>query len=81
MKTSNGAQRAAMAAAVLAVAVLQGCAVMTGVYVPDRAPTNSHSMVSRFDLLRSQSVSSGASASSALHMPRERESGLFYLRY
>jgi hypothetical protein len=80
MTTRRAGRRVAMAVALVGVAVLQGCAVMTGVYVPDRSPTTSHSMVSRFDksLLRSQS---GPSASSALHMPRERPSGLFYLHY
>ena len=79
--TSNGVgRRLGIAVAVVALAAVQGCAVATGVYAPDRSPTTSHSMVSRFDkrLLRSES---GPTASSALHMPRERASGLFYLRY
>jgi hypothetical protein len=72
--------RLLIAAAVVVLPGMQGCAVVTGRYVPDRSPTNSHSMVSRFDksLLRSES---GPTVSSSLHMPRERASGLFYLRY
>ena len=80
MKRSDGGRRLAIAAALVGFALLQGCAVVTGIYVPDRAPTTSHSMVSKFDVLRSQSVG-GSSVSSSLHMPRGRESGLFYLRY
>jgi hypothetical protein len=80
MTSSENGRRLVIAVALVGLAVLQGCAVMTGVYVPDRSPATSHSMVSRYDksLMRSQSA---PSASSALHMPREQASGLFYLRY
>jgi hypothetical protein len=73
-------RRLAIAAALAGFIVLQGCAVMTGIYVPDRSLTTSHSMVSRFDKRFSQPVG-GTTVSSSLHMPREREGGLFYFRY
>ena len=79
MTSSDNGRRLVIAVALAGLAVLQGCAVVTGVYVPDRSPTTSHSMVSRFSVLH---LSNGASpAGSALHMPQERESGLFYFRY
>ncbi|MDQ6633493.1 MAG: hypothetical protein M3Z10_01915 [Gemmatimonadota bacterium] len=80
MTSSDNGRRLVIAIALVGIAGLQGCAVMTGVYIPDRSPTTSHSMVSRFDerLMRSESA---PSASSSLHMPREQASGLFYLRY
>jgi hypothetical protein len=76
MRRNMNGRRLAIAFALAGVALVQGCAVVTGPFVPDRAPTTSHSMVNRFDKLHSQSV-----GGSSLHMPRERESGLFYLRY
>jgi hypothetical protein len=80
MSGSSVGRRLAIAAALAGFAVLQGCAVVTGIYVPDRSPTTSHSMVSRFDKRFSQPVG-GTTVSSSLHMPREREGGLFYFRY
>jgi hypothetical protein len=80
MTRSSVGWRLVIAAALIGFATLQGCAVVTGVYVPDRSPTTSHSMVSRFDKRFSQPVG-GTSVSSSLHMPRERPAGLFYLRY
>jgi hypothetical protein len=79
MTSSDKGRRLVIAVALAGLAVLQGCTVVTGRYVPDRAPTTSHSMVSRFSVLHFSN--GGSSASAALHMPRERESGLFYLRY
>ncbi|MFL5605586.1 MAG: hypothetical protein ACJ8AD_04000 [Gemmatimonadaceae bacterium] len=79
MTSSNKGRRLVIAVALVGLAVLQGCAVMTGPYVPDRASTTSHSMVSRFSVLHFSN--GGSAASAALHMPRERETGLFYLRY
>ena len=76
MRPSMHGRRLAIMVALGGMALLQGCAVVTGPFVPDRAPSTSHSMVSRFDKLRSQSM-----GGSSLHMPRTRESGLFYLRY
>jgi hypothetical protein len=79
MTASNMGRRLVIAAAVAGLGVVQGCAVMTGPYVPDRSSTTSHSMVSQFSKLHFSN--GGSPASAALHMPREQASGLFYLRY
>jgi uncharacterized protein YceK len=79
MTSSDKGRRLVIAVALVGLAVLQGCAVVTGVYVPDRSPATSHSMVSQFSKLHFSN--GGSPASAALHMPREQASGLFYLRY
>ena len=79
MTSSDNGRRLVIAVALVGLAVLQGCAVMTGVYVPDRSPTTSHSMVSRFSVLRFSNDYSPVST--GLRMPSEQASGLFYLRY
>lgn len=58
------------------LALVQGCAVVTGPYVPDRSSVSSRSMVSHYDVLRQQS-----SGGSPLHMPRTRERGIGFFRY
>ena len=73
-----------LAAALVGASVLQGCAVTTGLYVPDRAPLASHSMLSRFDKrfdMRYAEPTGGVATGSALHMPRERQTGALYFHY
>ena len=79
MTSSDKGRRLVIAVALVGLSVLQGCAAMTGVYVPDRSPTTSHSMVSRFSVLHFSNDYSPVST--GLRMPREHASGLFYLRY
>ncbi len=68
--------RLTLAATLIAIAILPGCAATTGPYFAERSPVASHSMVSRYDVLRSQSV-----GGSPLHMPRVRETGPMYFRF
>jgi len=75
---------AALTIALLGVAALQGCAVTTGIYVPDRSPVVSHSMLSRFDQrfdMRYAEPTGGLATGSALHMPRQRPAGALYFHY
>lgn len=65
-----------LAAMLSAMAVGQGCAATTGPYYAARAPIASHSMLSRFDVLHSQSV-----GGSPLRMPAPRETGPMYFRF
>jgi hypothetical protein len=74
----------ALAVALLGVAAVQGCAVTTGRYVPDRSPTVSYSMTSRFDKshdMRYAEPTRGLATGSALHMPSQRPSGALYFHY
>ena len=74
----------ALTVTLVGAAALQGCAVTTGVYVPDRSPVVSHSMLSRFDKrfdMRYAEPTGGAATGSALHMPRERQMGALYFHY
>jgi hypothetical protein len=71
-------------AAVVGLALIQGCAVTTGVYVPDRSDIVSHSMTSRFDQslnMRYAMPTGGLASGSALHMPHERQSGALFFHY
>lgn len=86
---SNGKGRASGMAVALVVALagsalLQGCAVTTGRWVPDRAGITSHSMTSRFDQRLNMMYAEpggGLASGSALHMPQSRPSGMFFFRY
>ena len=74
----------ALAVALAGAAALQGCAVTTGVYVPDRSPIVSHSMLSRFDKrfdMRYAEPTGGVAAGSALHMPRQQPSGALFFHF
>jgi hypothetical protein len=71
----------AVGVALAGAALLEGCAVVTGPYVAERAPVSSHSMVSRFDRRFLQADGSAPNRASPLYMPRMRERGLFYFRY
>jgi hypothetical protein len=84
MRGNAKVKLAALVIALLGAAALQGCAVTTGLYVPDRSPVVSHSMLSRFDQrfnMRYAEPTGGLSSGSALHMPRERPTGALYFRY
>lgn len=61
-------------------AALQGCAVTTGVYVPDRSPIVSHSMLSRFDM-RYAEPTGGLATGQALHMPQHRPTGVLFFQF
>ena len=74
----------ALAVALLGAAALQGCAVTTGRYMPDRSPTVSYSMTSRFDKsldMRYAEPTGGLATGSALHMPTQRPTGSLYFHY
>ena len=80
----NGTMRRSIGVAVaMAIgAVLQGCAVTTGRYVPDRSAVASHSMLSRFDarFQERQSYSTPATGS-ALHVPQTRTYSRYLFTY
>jgi hypothetical protein len=67
---------AAIAVAMLGASFVQGCAVTTGRWVPDRAVAGNHNMVSHYDVLHQQSA-----GGSTLHMPRPQRSYSPYLLY
>ena len=74
----------AMAVALVGAAVIQGCAVTTGVYVPDRSAVVSHSMLSRFDRrfdMRYAEPTGGVATGSALHMPRQDPAGVLFFHF
>jgi len=74
----------ALAVALVGVAALDGCAVTTGRYVPDRSPIVSHSMLSRFDQrfdMRYAEPTGGLATGTALHMPRQQPSGVLFFHY
>jgi hypothetical protein len=72
----------ALAIAIAGAALLQGCAVVTGPYVAERAPVSSHSMLSRYDKrFYSADGSAPKSGGSPLYMPRTRERGAFFFQY
>jgi hypothetical protein len=74
----------ALAVALLGAGALQGCAVTTGVYVPDRSPIVSHSMLSRFDKrfdMRYAEPTGGVATGSALHMPHQQPSGALFFHF
>ena len=74
----------ALSVALVGAAALQGCAVTTGVYVPDRSPVVSHSMLSRFDQrfdMRYAEPTGGVAAGSALHMPQPKPTGVLFFHF
>jgi hypothetical protein len=74
----------ALTVALLGAGALQGCAVTTGVYVPDRSPIVSHSMLSRFDKrfdMRYAEPTGGVATGSALHMPHQQPSGALFFHF
>jgi hypothetical protein len=75
------ARLAALAVAIAGSALLQGCAVVTGPYMADRASVTSHSMLSRYDKRFLNADGSRPSGASSLHMPRVREQGALFFRY
>ena len=81
MNGKTTARLLAFGAIVGAAAMLQGCAVVTGPYVAERAPVSSYSMVTRFDKRFLNADGTQRSTASSLRMPRERRSSPFYLRY
>ena len=73
-----------LALALVGAVALQGCAVTTGRYVPDRSPLNSYSMVSRFDKshdMRYAIPTGSLAGGQALHLPTSRPSGSLYFHY
>jgi hypothetical protein len=71
----------AFGAAIGASALLQGCAVVTGPYVAERAPVNGYSMVTRFDKRFLNADGTRPSGASTLRMPRQHTYSPFYFRY
>ena len=74
----------ALSVALVGAVALQGCAVTTGVYVPDRSPIVSHSMLSRFDQrfdMRYAEPTGGVAAGSALHMPQPQPTGVLFFHF
>jgi hypothetical protein len=74
----------AMVVALVGVTALEGCAVTTGVYVPDRSPVVSHSMLSRFDKrfdMRYAEPTGGLATGKALHLPSQQPSGVLFFHY
>ena len=81
MKGKINVRLLALAAGIGASALLQGCAVVTGPYVAERAPVSSYSMVTRFDKRFLNADGTQRSGASPLRMPRERSYSPFYFRY
>lgn len=74
----------ALTVALLGAAAVQGCAVTTGVYVPDRSPIVSHSMVSRFDKsldMRYAEPGGGLATGTALHLPHQQPTGVLFFHF
>jgi hypothetical protein len=74
----------ALTLALVGAGALEGCAVTTGVYVPDRSAVVSHSMLSRFDRrfdMRYAEPTGGVATGSALHMPRQAPSGVLFFHF
>ena len=71
----------AVGAAIGTSVLLQGCAVVTGPYVAERAPVSSYSMVTRFDKRFLNADGTQRSGASSLRMPRQRAYSPFYFRY
>lgn len=74
----------ALVAVLAGAASLEGCAVTTGIYVPDRSPVVSHSMLSRFDKrfdMRYAESTGGLATGKALHMPQPQPSGVLFFHY
>jgi hypothetical protein len=81
MDANGMGRRHVIGFALVAAALLQGCAVVTGPYAAERAPVASHSMVTRFDKRFLRADGTRPTGASALYMPRERERGPFYFQY
>jgi hypothetical protein len=74
----------ALSVALMGAAALHGCAVTTGLYVPDRSPVVSHSMLSRFDKrfdMRYAEPTGGVATGSALHMPQPQPTGVLFFHF
>jgi hypothetical protein len=74
----------ALALALVGAAALEGCAVTTGVYVPDRSPVVSHSMLSRFDRrfdMRYAEPTGGLATGKALHVPQQQPTGVLFFHF
>lgn len=74
----------ALVAALIGATALEGCAVTTGVYVPDRSPVVSHSRLSRFDRrfdMRYAEPTGGLATGTALHMPSRQPTGVLFFHY
>lgn len=84
MKFGTKGRMVLAAVAFAGVALVQGCAITTGRYVPDRSATVSHSMTSRFDQslnMRYAMPGGGLASGKALHMPREPQTGALFFHY
>lgn len=84
MQERSTLRLAALAVALMGAAAIQGCAVTTGIYVPDRSPVASHSMLSHYDKrfdMRYAEPTGGVATGSALHMPREPQTGALYFHF
>jgi hypothetical protein len=74
----------ALVTALLGATALQGCALTTGVYVPDRSPVVSHSMLGRFDQrfdMRYAEPTGGLATGKALHVPHRQPTGVLFFHY
>jgi hypothetical protein len=81
MNGKTTARLLAISAMIAASVLLQGCAVVTGPYVAERAPVSSYSMVTRFDKRFLTADGTHRSSASSLRMPRQRTNSPFYFRY
>ena len=82
MTKTNVGRTIGIAAVVAVAAVLQGCAVTTGRYIPDRSSNSNHSMLSRFDarFQQLQSYSTPANGMS-LHIPQPQSYNRYLFSY
>ena len=77
MSSLENRRTLALACALIGSSLLQGCAVTTGPFRPNRSAISNASMTSRFDVLRQQSAPSGA-----FHMRTVNDhGGLFDYKY
>jgi len=74
----------ALTVALTGAAALEGCAITTGAYVPDRSPIVSHSMLSRFDKrfdMRYAEPTGGLATGKALHVPYQQPTGVLFFHF
>lgn len=76
MISRRTARRLTLALALVAPALVQGCAATTGPYLATKSTVSNRSMTSQFDVLRR-----GARSSMYQVMPATRAKGLFDHRY
>lgn len=84
MKSGTRGRIVLAAVAFVGAAMLEGCAITTGAWAPERSATVSYSMTSRFDKrfdMRYAMPTGGLASGSALHMPRERKTGALFFQY